>query len=453
MESNADKMMRKKLTNTEFPFDPQAWEQMETMLDQKKKRRAVFWWWFGGAGMAAALIGWILWNSNLNVLPESSTLTAAQTVSASTTSGSIAAEEITTSSAIVSTAENNASTLLSSPLQNTFAHKVGGTTEKHTITASEHNTNPLVDEQIAAHEKNTDIPLAVSINSIESEINYPLTAEAEQLTTTQVDSALNELPLTTDGAEVDLPIKKISKFAYSLGLLANISGSSVGKQTAKNNVGSTPFFYHQPSFAFGFSNDFLFVNRVGLSTGLFYAQTSFRIEKPRYTITDSVGTIRNFKTEIRELQIPLMVKGYFYRSKVVSLFASVGVINHIKLKEKFTLEYEVPIALNSIPPIATATDVQTIQQYNSFTPIIENNTPDFSTAKSSTSGESFGMGGTKRYYASVYTSMGVEFNLAKQILLSAEPMYFFSAQKIGQQPQRKHNLGLNVGLRYLFSVR
>lgn len=42
MENNSDKQLRDKLSSTEFPFDPQAWEQMEAMLDKKKKRRGFF---------------------------------------------------------------------------------------------------------------------------------------------------------------------------------------------------------------------------------------------------------------------------------------------------------------------------------------------------------------------------------------------------------------------------
>ena len=54
MKNSADKQLREKLTGTEFPFDPQAWEQMEAMLDKKKKRGIFFWWWTGG--IAAVLL-------------------------------------------------------------------------------------------------------------------------------------------------------------------------------------------------------------------------------------------------------------------------------------------------------------------------------------------------------------------------------------------------------------
>src|SRR4051812_26944759 len=54
MENNSDKHLRDKLNSTEFPFDPQAWDKMESMLDGKKKRPVLFWWWAGG--IAAALL-------------------------------------------------------------------------------------------------------------------------------------------------------------------------------------------------------------------------------------------------------------------------------------------------------------------------------------------------------------------------------------------------------------
>jgi len=39
MENNSDKQLRDKLNGTEFPFDPQAWEKMEAMLDKRKSAR------------------------------------------------------------------------------------------------------------------------------------------------------------------------------------------------------------------------------------------------------------------------------------------------------------------------------------------------------------------------------------------------------------------------------
>lgn len=452
MESNADKLMREKLTTTEFSFDPQAWEQMEMMLDQKKKRRSIFWWWFGGAGMAAALIGGLLWISYFKTSSKEITTPASTVITLSTTSGSISTKEISPTSARISEAEKFVNTALTTHMPNTSAYKVGSNNLSPIVTISEYEANASTSNESTLAENSPFTSSAISINSSELKVNEVLIAEAEQMVSAVLDSTLNELPVATDEPAVDLPVKRRSKFNYSLGLLANVSGTSVGKQVASTKESGTHFFYQCPSFAIGLANDFLFVDRLAISTGLLYAQTSFRVEKPKYSITDSVGTIRNVRSDIRELQIPLMIKGYLYRSKAVSLFASVGVINHIKLREKFTIDYEVPVALNVAPPITTATDIQTIEQLNSFTPTTENVIADFTAAKSSSSGESFGMGRTKRYYASIYTSLGVEISLAKHFLLNAEPMYFFSAQKIGKQPQRKHNLGLNVGLRYTFGA-
>lgn len=452
MESNADKLMREKLNSTEFSFDPQAWEQMEMMLDQKKKRRAIFWWWFGGTGMAAALIGGLLWNSYLNTSPEGITTPAPTVITLTTTPGSISTEQNLPVPTRVTEKEKLTYTASATPKLNTSAYKVGSNNLSQIVTTSEFAANASTSKESTLAENSPIASSATSINSSELEVNEVLIAEAEQVVSAVLDSALNELPVATDEPAVDLPVKRKSKFNYSLGLLANVSGTSVGKQVAVSTVSGTSLFYKRPSFAIGLTNDFLFVDRLAISTGVLYAQTSFRVEKPKYSITDSVGTIRNVRSDIRELQIPLMIKGYLYRSKAVSLFASVGVINHIKLREKFTIDYEVPVALNVAPPITTATDIQTIEQFNSFTPTTENVTADFTAAKSSSSGESFGMGRTKRYYASIYTSLGVEISLAKHFLLNAEPMYFFSAQKIGKQPQRKHNLGLNVGLRYTFGA-
>jgi len=54
MENNSDKQMRDKLKGLELPYDPQAWEQMEAMLDKKKKNAAAL---FGG-GLAVQQLCW-----------------------------------------------------------------------------------------------------------------------------------------------------------------------------------------------------------------------------------------------------------------------------------------------------------------------------------------------------------------------------------------------------------
>src|SRR4051812_11315651 len=61
MENNfSDKQMRDKLKGIEAPYDPKAWGQMESMLDEKKERRPAFWWWFGGAAACMLLLGGVL---------------------------------------------------------------------------------------------------------------------------------------------------------------------------------------------------------------------------------------------------------------------------------------------------------------------------------------------------------------------------------------------------------
>lgn len=62
MENSSYKQIREKLSSAEFPFDPQAWEQMEAMLDEKKKRRGFFWWWTGRIAavllLSIGMLGW-----------------------------------------------------------------------------------------------------------------------------------------------------------------------------------------------------------------------------------------------------------------------------------------------------------------------------------------------------------------------------------------------------------
>ncbi len=61
MENNTDKKIADKLKGIEMPYEPEAWQEMEALLDKKKKRRVIFWWFFGSGIAACLLLGGLLW--------------------------------------------------------------------------------------------------------------------------------------------------------------------------------------------------------------------------------------------------------------------------------------------------------------------------------------------------------------------------------------------------------
>ncbi len=57
MSEQFEHNIRKKLQEAEVPFEPQAWDRMEKLLDQPRNRRPM-WWWFGGLALILGLAGW-----------------------------------------------------------------------------------------------------------------------------------------------------------------------------------------------------------------------------------------------------------------------------------------------------------------------------------------------------------------------------------------------------------
>src|SRR6187402_1408095 len=54
MENNSDKIIREKLAGLQPPFEPQAWQQMEAMLNKNEKPKGFLFWWLGGIAFLLA---------------------------------------------------------------------------------------------------------------------------------------------------------------------------------------------------------------------------------------------------------------------------------------------------------------------------------------------------------------------------------------------------------------
>jgi hypothetical protein len=129
-------------------------------------------------------------------------------------------------------------------------------------------------------------------------------------------------------------------------------------------------------------------------------------------------------------------------------YISASLINHIKLKEVFRVEKEIP---NVIPNNMFANE-------NTFVSVADNpflgNTKttsmDMSGSSPDLQGKYYGLGKLSRYYASFYASAGVEFIAKKKYIFFTEPMFYMSLNKIGLQEKRKYNVGVQGGFRYQF---
>lgn len=500
MENSSDKQIREKLSRMEFPFDPQAWEQMEAMLDEKKKRRGFFWWWTGGVAavllLSIGILGWGVYlmdedDKQVVEITDSRPQTAAENdndenklavLSSSTkqenTNTPVTAErnknanskkqersiepnsknkkqkaEVNSKAVISSkfkSEENNHSTLLIStnPHHPRLTKSSGRTRvkvfSKQVANSSKHKNKPQTANNLQPATRNLQ-----QLTPIQSEIELLNAASAKNATAGSIFLARKEAELLKsiadktetgfDKKEEDvLPKKKKRIFHYSLGALANVTGTTLGSEPGIN-----PFFYKTPSYMIGFTHDFLFVNRIALTNSILFSQTSFKVYNPK-TISFS-QTPTEYASHLTELAIPIGIKVYPVVKNNFRFYINAGIINHIKLKETFDYSF----APDTIPSaLTTFADHSTFPSQTNFG--IETKTIDRTASGNSNSTQDFSINNAKRYYTSFYTSIGFECITKKHFVIFAEPAFYMGLQKIGVQEKRKYNLGLSGGFRYEF---
>lgn len=511
MESNSDKQLRDKLSGAEFPFDPAAWDKMEAMLDKKKKRRGFFWWWTGGIAAAVLLgvgvVGYELGSTvgsrqiaiGNNEKEQSAVHSPQSTINnhAKQESFNAISKENTDGDGLLTNEEksenNNQSTGNASVNRKDTKRNKPSTTGKSQVTKSKktkaQNTisgssamagdgfiafNKTRTSQAKGAKRTQTISSKQTAGTTTSSANNSrsivtqtaIQQEAEMLAAAGAANNLEEpgnLPRMEasllayvsenaitgiDKKEEDvLPKTQKRIFNYSLGVLANITGSTLGKQPDNPNVPARPtLFYDRPSYMVGFTHDFLFVNSVAITNSILYSRTSFDVLQPKsenYPVTLTYYTSR-----ITELTIPIGIKVYPVVKQNFKFYINAGIINHIKFKETF--DYSVRIDTNFTANLGNATD-QFFPIENSFDP----NTKSHDVLAGvngapATTTDDFSINKSKRYYASFYAGAGVEYIAKKHFILFAEPVFYMGLQKIGVQDKRKYNLGLSGGFRYQF---
>lgn len=480
MENNSDKFLREKLSNTEFPFDPKAWEQMEAMLDKKKKRRVFFWWWIGGAAAALLLLVSVLAGLEQHHLKQKTNATdhlAAnrpankhnqteqnKQVGLNTVTSQINIEEVSPNAQGKQNYRQNNGT------EQHHAHKaavVTGQNRKLNKPTQAHKQKTKRQLQVLAqHTAHQRTPLQhmgrqainpyrAEVNALRSGIDKPgANTENISLLRYEQDALQYVSESTITGfekkEETVLPTKKRKLFSYSLGMLANISGSTLGNQ-AVNQAQRPALFYKTPSYMLGLTHDFLFINRIALSNSILFSQTSFEVHRPKSE--SFMNPPISYTSHINEMAISIGIKAYPVATNNFRFYISTGIINHIKLKETF--KYSAPVDsnvnLSSTPNLPADAFYPTQTNFgskeNSYDAL---NNGGLSNTVGSNSTSDFSMNKAKRYYASFYAGAGFEYVARQRFVIFAEPTFYMSLQKIGVQDKRKYNVGLNAGFRYRF---
>jgi hypothetical protein len=509
MESNSDKVMRDKMQELEFPFDPQAWENMEAMLDKKKKRRGIIWWWFGGvaAGVLLSFGTYQLLNhygTKQNVIMaangNNNNTEAALSNSNSAISNSQQSNTNTTNATNNQIANNNnytnhavnntAGTGNESMPGNTTSGKqaLANNTKSNAKTFGGNNNSAKTQQLVKANRKQKIHPSSVNNKAFSKQSNSNTTQAAGLLTTfngikvkpstnteitsdtseaknsevtadkywlTHLNANLTDDELQKHEADDALPKHKVRLFTYSLGALGNVSGSTLGKQQYADNdtYAGTPFlFSSKPSYMAGLTHDFLFLNRIAISNSILYSKTSFTVYAPKSAMYNPAPL--SYTSNITEIAIPIGIKVYPVAKPNFRFYISAGVVNHIKLNETFSYNAapDTPLSIannpNNLYDNTNVYPVKTDFNGGGYTYDVSNSNAGVTTVQLNTN--EFSVNNAKRYYASFYAGMGVEGIIKRHLIVFAEPSFFMALQKAGIQDKRKYNVGCNVGLRYAF---
>lgn len=511
MKSNSDKVMRDKMQELEFPFDPQAWESMEAMLDKKKKRRGIIWWWFGGvaAGVLLSFGTYQLMNhyatkQNLvtatygnnnntqNALSNSNnTISNSQQPNTNTTNAAnnqIANNNNHTNYAVNNTTANtktlaqanntnNKRVLAKSNQGNKSVSALKNKVSKRRLlqkAANENKVNalsggaPAVNTKLQAKNKTqqpTGLLTTFNGTKVKPSTNTEIANETSELRNdevtadkywlTHLNANLTDDELQKHEGDDVLPKHKARLFTYSVGVLGNISGSTLGKQQYAGNdtyAGAPFLFSTKPSYMVGLTHDFLFLNRVAISNSILYSKTSFSVYAPKSAMYNPAPL--SYTSNITEIAIPIGIKVYPVAKPNFRFYISAGVINHIKLTETFSYNAapDTPISMannpNNLYDNTNVYPVKTDFTGGGYTYDVTNSNAGVSSVQLNTN--EFSVNNAKRYYASFYAGMGIEGIIKRHLILFAEPSFFMALQKVGIQDKRKYNVGCNVGLRYSF---
>jgi len=476
MAINSDKHLRDKLSNQEFPFDPQAWEQMEALLDKKKKRRGFFWWWTGGLAavllLSVGTMGWGLYlmeddDKQMEAITEvKSSDVGIQNPEVNAAASTLSQQETERGNTKLETGNSNWNGVTKEQGQQKTVNKKQETRNRNSklnTTTATLNEPSNANRQLSTANKNqkrenrnsTYETRNAKLNTAPAALNEPSTANRKLSTpNSKPETAFTQqegfilsrqeaslLASRSDNTETAfdkkeedaLPKQKKKIFNYSLGVLTNVSGTTLGKQTN--------LFDKTPSYAAGLTHDFLFVNRVALTNSVLFAQTSFTVYQPK--AIDFAKTPLRYTSHITSIDIPVGIKVYPVVKGNFRFYINTGIVNHIKLKETFSYTAAPDTVYNAtlIPPNTTFPDQTNFNGTNADV---------LSAVGTTTSTADFSINRAKRYYASYYASAGFEYLAGGHWLIFGEQTFNLSLQKIGVQDKRKYNIGLNAGFRYQF---
>ncbi|WP_078669690.1 hypothetical protein [Chitinophaga eiseniae] len=342
MSEDFENSIRNKLNEADHPFDPQAWDKMEALLDGNKGRKPVFiWWWAAAAVLLLALsVWWFMPDTGSTKQPEPITnahhLPGENLPEKNTghfpekkeNQGKIPGKQQQTP--VVSPAiTNRQSNTVKKETSATASYTVAANNNNNTQRPPDKGTTRLVPDQQAPvlplsgekKEDNDNGYTKINVDNINDYTKIDTTAVNDDYRTVSV--ALKDSTLTA--------VKRKTKKWYA------------GLVLGPDLTVAPSFKYGNIGFNAGVLVHYYFNPHLFVTTGAVYSKKIYGAAPEDYrtgSTSTPYGTLEKVNADCDVLDVPINMNYTFLSVKKNKVSATLGFSNYFMLREKYRYLYE-----------------------------------------------------------------------------------------------------------------
>ncbi len=337
MSEDFENSIRNKLNEADHPFDPQAWEKMEALLDEDKDRKPLFiWWWAAAAVLLLALgVWWFMPDTGSikqqeqiagkNHLPETNTGRLPEKKENREIIPEKQPQTPATPPAIASQRPDAAQKNASAPAQPMMAVNTKNGTEHPQDKGNDLPTPALhLPGPILSGEKNDS-----NNNDYTKSENY------NSNDYTKIDTSA----LKDDYKTVTVALKDSTSTAVE----RKIKNWYVGLVLGPDLTVAPSFKYGNVGFNAGVQIHYYFNKKLFVTTGAVYSKKIYGASPTDYrtgSTSTPYGTLEKVNADCDVLDVPINLNYTFLSVKKNKVSATLGFSNYFMLKEKYQYLYE-----------------------------------------------------------------------------------------------------------------
>ncbi|SEK81470.1 hypothetical protein SAMN04488505_101938 [Chitinophaga rupis] len=375
MSDAFDNKFRERLSEENFPFDPDAWKKMERKLDalDNDTNRKPFWWWLAPLVLILLGTGAFIWWRNSTTTTTSPVVETTKTTEQATTT-SPADSVLTSNEKIVAPNDNNSAVVppvsktpsassdvttltparnnnstpanasVNKPGQNKYnTTGKGFAADRLANKQRTKNTSPVADQSEQPLSNSNDVT-GTDVSNAPAPVNKNTSGLAEE---NEVLRLLNTHYFTNPAVSAKLnrsghlPIKEIAeKTEKKKNTVPSRKGFSVGLMLG-------PVFNVAPSLEYGkFGLDggilvnYHINNRWSFTTGAVYSDKPYGGTRKDYGVIKTwsypMNTVKRIDANCKVLDVPININYTFMDRPKYTLTATVGLSSYFMLKEEYT---------------------------------------------------------------------------------------------------------------------